>query len=285
MVHALVAVAVYKHRLARPQQRHQHRLVRRGRSVRHVPARRGAEYLARELLGLRERRVRLGAREVSEGLDGHREVRAEYRVAERLVEAAQERRVRESASSVVSRRVPVRARLKRHVLLERRREARHPEALEEVHDALVVARGLFEHHGGLLRPASRRKRHRWMPRPREHDLRYRGEKQLEPRPEREALDLHLHQVVVDQEQTAGASELGEDAPRASAREEPLRECRRVVDGDELHRRIVQRSPRVERLAAEVAEGVGKPVLDDRQPLRVEAAGLVQVENGQCPYHK
>ena len=66
VVNALVAVAVDEHRLARTQQRHEHGLVRCGGTVRHIAALRGTEDFARELLGLGERGVAFGARQVAQ---------------------------------------------------------------------------------------------------------------------------------------------------------------------------------------------------------------------------
>ncbi len=88
VVDALVAVAVHEHDFAGAQQRHQHRLVRRGRAVRDVAALRRAEDFARHALRFGKRRARLGTGEITQRLHGHGKVRAEDGIPERVVEAA-----------------------------------------------------------------------------------------------------------------------------------------------------------------------------------------------------
>ena len=284
VVDALVAVAVDQHRLARTQQRHQHRLVRGGRAVRDVAALRRAEDLAREFLRLGEGRACLGAGEVAQRLHRHGEVGAENRPAVGLEEPAKERRRGERAPAVVSGRVPVRAGLRGHVLTERRGEARHPEALEEMHDPLAAFRRMREDGEVLLRPAARGERHVGMARTRHHHLGDGGEEELHPGAQRTPLDVGGHESVVDEEQAARAPGVRQHPARPAAREERTRQVVRRMDGHELQRRVVERTARVERLAAEVAERIREAILHHRQVLRVQPVRRVEIENRQRPDH-
>ena len=225
-----------------------------------------------------------GTRQVAERLDGYGEVGAEDRVAEGLVKALEERRRGEAASAVVSGCVPVRAGLRLHVLLERGREARQPEALEEVDDAFVITRGTFQHARLLLRPAARGKRDLGVTGTREHNLGDRGEEHLQPLAGSLAVDRRLHHVVVNDEEAAGASGLGQYAARTAAGEERLSESFAVLRDHELERRIIKRRIGIESLAAEVAERIVESVLDDRKTTGVEASRLMKIEDRKRSDH-
>ena len=177
-------------------------------------------------------------------------------------------------------RMPVRAGLHVHVLAQRRREARHPEALEEVDDALVVFRRMLDDRRVLLRPAARGQHDIGVALAREYDLGDCRKVELEPALERLAFNRRVEQQVVDEEEAAGTAELGQHAARTAAREHQLRQVVRRIRHDEFQRRIVERNARIERLAAEVAKGVRQAILDRRQTRRVQLARAMQIEDRQ-----
>ena len=115
--------------------------------------------------------------------------------------------------------MPVRAGLYHDVLPQGRGEARHPEALEEVYQALVVFGRLRKDAGVLLGPAACRQGDFRMPGTRQDDLGYGGEKPLEPIAQGRALQRRGKQVVVDEEQATCAPVFREHASWTIAGEE------------------------------------------------------------------
>src|SRR5574344_2857 len=279
----LVAVAVHEHGLARLQERHQHRLVRSRRAVGDVRAERGAENLGGELLRLGKRRMHLGRGEVSERLDGHREVRPEDHRPESLVKAREKRRAREGVAAVVPGRVPALAGLDLDVLLHRVPKPRQPERLEEMDESLAVPLGMAEHRDRLLGPAPRRKRHRLAPGPGHRDLGNGGDVGLEPLGEGNSVDMEGHHRVVQEERAPVAPALGHSLAGVAAFKERLRQRVRNADGAKFQRRILERHPDVEGIVAELPKRVGEPVFNKGHVLRVTRRGFVQPQDREGPH--
>ena len=280
VMNRLVAVAVDYYQLPGLEQRHQHRLVGGGGSVRHITAKGAAENLRRHPLGLGKRRVRLGARKIAQRFDGYGKVAAEDRRAKRLVEAAQKRRRSESVAAVVPRGVPVGAGLDLHILPQRVPEARFPEGLEQMHQPFAVPFGIEKNFNWLLRPAPLRHDHRRMARIGHNHARNCWNIGLEPVLERKIPNSVAEEVVIDQEKTSVAACLAKPLRRIATDEEHVRQLLRPRYRHQLQRRILHRHAHVEGIVAKIAESVGKAVLHQRNRRIVVPKRFMQPQNSK-----
>ena len=147
-----------------------------------------------------------------------------------------------------------------------------------MNDTLMMTSRTLEHPRLLLDPTSSRQRYLGVTGPRQHDLGDRRKEDLQPLTRRHSIYQLIHHVVIDEEEAAGATRLGQHAARTTAREERLGKGLAILRDHQLKRRIIEGRVRIVGLTTKIAKRIIEPVFNNRETTGIEFTRLVQIEH-------